>query len=67
MVNFTCRLVRGVQALPGRLPDGPVYTESWMDYSTEGTITRSVRDCDAMMDATMGDEVGGAIVDMLLE
>lgn len=42
----------------GRLPDGPVYTEGWLGFATEGTITRSVRDCAAMMDATMGDELG---------
>ena len=42
----------------GRLPNGPVYTEGWLGFSAEGTITRSVRDCAAMMDATMGRELG---------
>lgn len=42
----------------GRLPDGPIYTEGWLGFATEGTITRSVRDCAAIMDATMGDELG---------
>lgn len=42
----------------GRLPNGPVYTEGWLGFATEGTITRSVRDSAAMMDATMGPELG---------
>ena len=43
----------------GRIPMGPPSTEGWFGFSTEGTITRSVRDCAAMMDATMGIEPGG--------
>lgn len=46
----------------GRVPNGPVYTEAWLGFATEGTITRSVRDCAAMMDATKGPEVGGRYV-----
>ena len=42
----------------GRIPYGPVYTESWLGFAAEGTITRSVRDCAAMLDATMGDPIG---------
>lgn len=42
----------------GRIPYGPVYTESWNGFAAEGTITRSVRDCAAMLDATMGDTIG---------
>jgi len=46
----------------GRLPGGPVQTEDWLGFATEGTITRSVRDCAAMMDATMGRETGSRYV-----
>jgi len=42
----------------GRINNGPVYTEGWMGFAVEGTITRSVRDCAAMLDATMGLELG---------
>lgn len=46
----------------GRVPNGPVFTEAWMGFATEGVITRSVRDSAAMLDAIAGPEVGSRYV-----
>ena len=46
----------------GRVPNGPVYTEDWLGFATEGVITRSVRDCAAMLDVIAGPETGGRYV-----
>lgn len=46
----------------GRVPNGPIYTESWMGFAVDGVITRSVRDSAAMLDAIAGPEVGSRYV-----
>lgn len=46
----------------GRVPNGPVYTEDWLGFATEGVVTRSVRDCAAMLDALAGPETGSRYV-----
>ncbi len=42
----------------GRVHNGPVHTEGWMGFATEGTITRSVRDGAVSLDVIMGGETG---------
>ncbi|MDE0654195.1 MAG: amidase [bacterium] len=42
----------------GRVPAGPTYGESWNGLSTEGVITRTVRDSAAVLDAISGPAPG---------
>jgi Asp-tRNA(Asn)/Glu-tRNA(Gln) amidotransferase A subunit family amidase len=42
----------------GRVPAGPTYGEAWNGLSTEGVITRTVRDSAAMLDAVAGPAPG---------
>ena len=42
----------------GRVPAGPTYGEAWNGLSTEGVITRSVRDSAAVLDAISGPAAG---------
>lgn len=42
----------------GRVPAGPTYGEAWNGLSTEGVITRTVRDSAAMLDAVSGPAPG---------
>ena len=48
----------GLKPSRGRLPMGPPRTEGWGGMSTNGAISRSVRDSAALLDATHGDETG---------
>ena len=48
----------GLKPTRGRNPLGPVAGEGWGGYVQPGVLTRSVRDCAAMLDATQGSEVG---------
>ena len=42
----------------GRVPAGPTYGEAWNGLSTEGVITRTVRDSAAVLDAVRGPAPG---------
>ncbi len=53
-VPASCCGLFGLKAARGRLPAGPELGERWSGMGTAGTITRSVRDCAAFLDATAG-------------
>lgn len=48
----------GLKPTRARNPLGPDYGEAWGGYVQPGVLTRSVRDCAAMLDATHGPEQG---------
>ncbi len=48
----------GLKPTRGRNPVGPNVGEGWGGYVQPGVLTRSVRDCAAMLDATQGPDVG---------
>lgn len=48
----------GMKPSRGRLPMGPKRTEGWGGMSTNGAVSRSVRDSAALLDATHGNELG---------
>jgi amidase len=48
----------GLKPTRARNPLGPHTGEGWGGYVQQGVLTRSVRDCAAMLDATCGPEVG---------
>lgn len=48
----------GLKPSRGRVPMGPLRTEGWGGNSTNGAISRSVRDTAALLDATAGIEPG---------
>ncbi len=48
----------GLKPTRGRNPLGPDVGEGWGGYVQQGVLTRSVRDCAAMLDATQGYEPG---------
>jgi amidase len=48
----------GLKPTRGRNPLGPAVAEGWGGYVQQGVLTRSVRDCAAMLDATQGPDVG---------
>ena len=50
--------VFGLKPTRGRTPAGPVIGEAWHGFAIEHVLTRSVRDCAAMLDATQGADVG---------
>lgn len=50
----------GLKPSRGRNPLGPDASEGWGGYVQPGVLTRSVRDCAAMLDATCGPEPGAA-------
>jgi amidase len=52
-----CGLV-GLKPTRARTPSGPVRGEGWAGLSCQHVLTRSVRDCAAMLDATAGPELG---------
>ncbi len=52
-----CGLV-GLKPSRGRIPVGPEVGEGWFGMATEHVLTRSVRDCAAMLDATGGPDLG---------
>ncbi|MEZ5696312.1 MAG: amidase family protein [Sphingomonadaceae bacterium] len=53
----TCGLF-GLKPSRGRVPMGPLRTEGWGGMSTNGALSRSVRDSAALLDATHGPELG---------
>lgn len=48
----------GMKPTRGRNPLGPKVSEGWGGYVQPGVLTRSVRDCATMLDATQGPDVG---------
>jgi len=52
-----CGLV-GMKPTRGRTPNGPVDGEHWRGFSVAHAVTRSVRDCAALLDATQGADPG---------
>lgn len=51
----------GLKPTRGRTPSGPVRGSQWMGAAISHVITRSVRDSAAMLDATLGADVGASI------
>jgi amidase len=52
-----CGLV-GLKPTRGRTPSGPIVGEVWRGFTVAHAVTRSVRDCAALLDATQGADVG---------
>lgn len=52
-----CGLV-GLKPSRARVPHGPGRAESWAGQSTSHVVSRTVRDCAAVLDATAGPECG---------
>ena len=52
-----CGLV-GLKPSRGRTPNGPDFGELWNGIAVEHVVTRTVRDCAALLDATAGPGVG---------
>jgi amidase len=52
-----CHLV-GLKPSRGRVPVGPAHGEIWFGLNHEHVLTRSVRDCALMLDATAGTDPG---------
>ena len=48
----------GLKPTRGRTPIGPTHAEAWQGAAIEHVLTRSVRDCAAMLDATQGADPG---------
>lgn len=48
----------GLKPTRGRNPLGPRVSEGWGGYVQPGVLTRSVRDCATMLDATQGSDPG---------
>lgn len=57
----SCALV-GLKPSRGRISKGPTLGETWMGATTDGAVTRSVRDTAAMLDVLAGYEVGDPVV-----
>ncbi len=57
-IPASCCGLFGIKPSRGRIPMGPGRTEGWGGLSTNGAISRSVRDSAAMFDATAGLEPG---------
>jgi len=49
-----CGLV-GLKPTRGRNPSGPQFADQWWGFIVEHVLTRTVRDCAGMLDATAGD------------
>ncbi|MFK7801554.1 MAG: amidase [Anaerolineae bacterium] len=50
----------GLKPTRGRTPSGPIRGSQWMGAAISHVITRSVRDSAAMLDATLGHDVGAS-------
>ena len=48
----------GVKPTRAMLPDGPASGEGWAGMAIEGFLTRTVRDTAALLDATVGPDIG---------
>ena len=52
----------GLKPSRGRMPSGPMKTETWGGLAVPHVVTWTVRDCAAMLDATHGAELGSSYV-----
>jgi amidase len=57
-IPASCNGLVGLKPSRGRNPPGPVKAEGWAGQSISHVVSRSVRDCAAMLDATHGPEPG---------
>jgi Asp-tRNA(Asn)/Glu-tRNA(Gln) amidotransferase A subunit family amidase len=57
-IPASCCGLFGLKPSRGRVPMGPLRTEGWGGMSVHHAVTRSVRDCAALLDATHGLEPG---------
>jgi amidase len=61
-IPSSCCALFGLKVTRGRNPLGPEAGEIWQGAEVEGTLTRSVRDCAAMLDATNGADPGAPYI-----
>ncbi len=57
-IPASCCGLFGFKASRGLIPDGPYAGEGWGGMSTDGFLTRSVRDTAALLDAASGPDLG---------
>jgi amidase len=57
-IPASCCGVYGLKPSRGRVPMGPFRSEGWGGLSTDGVLSRSVRDSAATLDAIAGYEIG---------
>jgi amidase len=61
-IPSSCCALFGLKVTRGRNPLGPESGEIWQGAEVEGVLTRSVRDCAAMLDATNGADPGAPYI-----
>lgn len=57
-IPASCCGLFGFKPTRARLPDGPYAGEGWAGMATDGYLTRSVRDTAALLDVTVGPDLG---------
>jgi len=57
-IPSSCCGLFGLKPTRGRVPAGPFIGESWRGFTSEGVLTRSVRDSAAILDAVSGSDPG---------
>jgi amidase len=61
-IPSSCCGLFGLKPTRGRNPTGPEYGELWQGAAVEHVLTRSVRDSAAMLDATLGADIGAPYI-----
>ncbi len=61
-IPASCCGLFGFKPTRARLPDGPMAGEGWAGMSSDGFLTRSVRDTAVMLDACLGADLGAPYV-----